>query len=66
MRLKFGRSFLENRRHHPTRAAPSRPKINQQGQITLVQMLGEALLAQGNGLRAEERLRARAALPAST
>ena len=54
--FKQGGCPLELRRHHLARSAPRRPKVNQQRQLTALQMTGEGRCGQINGLSGEQRV----------
>src|SRR5690606_19789478 len=53
--FKQGGCLLELRRHHLARSAPRRPKVNQQRQVTALQMTGEGRCGQINGFSGEQR-----------
>src|SRR5690606_13800599 len=54
--FKQGGCLLELRRHHLARSTPRRPKVNQQRQVTALQMTGEGRCGQINGFSGEQRV----------
>src|SRR2546423_3152769 len=62
--LKMGRQHIHGGRHHPTRAAPVRIKIDSYRQVALTDRAGECLIVERNWPLEQNRLRAFSALRA--
>jgi hypothetical protein len=65
MRLELGRGALEHGCHHAARAAPVRPEIDQQRDVTLLGVLRKSWPVKRERPALEERIAAGAAFAAS-